>query len=849
MKSRGLVLAALGVVMFGCSSDPEGDPLPAVMCPDLEGFRFEHGSPDGHPDPFGAKAAGQARAGRIRDASQIVQGPLARHKARVGDFALANDRIALYIEAEDRPSGYAPFGGEILAIEPVGPDGRPTGVSEYNETLIALSRQTVKPDKVTVINDGADGQAAIIRVSGVFTNIPFMDTFKAVSQDEYDFPGAFDYVLEPGSEKVLLRLHVANQTDEPIDFSKTQRVGFFQSNRSRSFTEAFGFAPPKGPGDWVAFDGGPSGFLFRGVGSPIVADLEISGFHVFTLKGLSADACEKKSVDYLEITTGAPGIDGLLEAKRRAYGEPAWREVRGVVKEEGSGPLAGALVHATGPDGKYFTRAATNAAGEFLLHVPAGPVSLTPTLQGWALPAATPLGDAATAELVLPRRSTIKVTATDSQTNEALPVRVQVIPEGGVKLAPASFGLREEALGRLWQDFAVTGTAELPVPPGKHRVIVSRGYEYDLEDAVVTAVAGETVTIEAKLDRSVDTTGVMCADFHIHSFYSADSSDPVEDKVKGAIADGLDIPVSSEHEWVLDFQPVIQRLGLTKWAFGMPSSELTTFSWGHFGVVPLYPREDQPNNGSVQWVGKKPPEFFREIAALPEKPVLIVNHPNGAGMMAYFTAAGLDRAKASGDPDLWSDEFGAIEVFNDSDFDENRDKSVADWFALLNAGKTYWTTGGSDSHDHRVSPVGYPRTCLQFGHDDPTKLSSELVRDTLRRGAATISGGLYMTVEAPGGAGPGETATAGAYKVVVQAPSWSSASSLEVIVDGVTTETVTLTEAAGAGPGKRYEATVNVAPAQSRDRHWVVFHAKGDGDLAPLHPERKPFAVSNPIFF
>lgn len=50
-------------------------------------------------------------------------------------------------------------------------------------------------------------------------------------------------------------------------------------------------------------------------------------------------------------------------------------------------------------------------------------------------------------------------------------------------------------------------------------------------------------------------------------------------------------------------------------------------------------------------------------------------------------------------------------------------------------------------------------------------------------------------------------------------------------------------------PGKRYEATVDVAPAQSRARHWVVFHAKGDGDLSPLHPKKRPFAVSNPIFF
>ena len=66
---------------------------------------------------------------------------------------------------------------------------------------------------------------------------------------------------------------------------------------------------------------------------------------------------------------------------------------------------------------------------------------------------------------------------------------------------------------------------------------------------------------ERALAHSVASTGVMCGDFHIHAMYSADSSDPVVYKVKGAIADGLDIPISSEHAWVTDFQPEVVKLG------------------------------------------------------------------------------------------------------------------------------------------------------------------------------------------------------------------------------------------------------------------------------------------------
>jgi len=861
MKLRGLFVSAAVVTsaaVFACSSD-EGsssgggpDAAEPVCEGNLEAFRFPNGG-EGSGDPFGAKAAGQARAGRIRDAAQIVQPENARNKVRVNDFVLANDKIAVYVEAEGESDGYSPLGGDILALETVGADGRPTGFSQYNETLIMLARQTVQPEKVSVLADGADGKAAIVRVSGKLANVPFLDTFKPLIPDEYGFPAVLDYVLEPGSPRLTIRLGLVNTRTEPVDFANKQYFGFFQSNRNQTFTEAQGFADTKGETPWVAFDSGKSAFLVRSLGSPIRSEIGISGFQLFSMKGLAVDACATKTLDYAEMLVGGPSLDGLLETKRAAFGEAAWREVRGTLTETGGGPLAGALVHATSADGRYLTRALTDAAGAYVLHVPAGDALITPTLKGWALPAATPAPAAsATVDLTLPKRATLAIDVKSADAAaEPLPARVQVIPSVTIARPPAAFGVADlEVEGRLWNDFATTGHLDLPVPPGQHRVVITRGYEYELYDAPATATVGTTTNVAASLVHSVDSTGVMCADFHIHSHFSADSDDVPELKVRGAIADGLEVPVSSEHEWIIDFQPIIQKLGLTKWAFGIPSEELTTFTWGHFGVVPLFPKPDAVNNGAVGWIGKKPAEFFRTVNELPEKPVLIVNHPSNSGFTGYFGQAAFDRTKASGDPELWSDEFAAIEVFNDSDFEKNREGSVGDWFALLNAGKTYWTTGSSDSHHERSSPVGYPRTCLAFGHDDPTKLTAEIVRDVLRVGAATISGGLLMKVEGPGGVGPGGMATKGQYKVTVQSPGWLSASSLEVIVDGITTETRPLVATAGPGPGKKYEATVDVSATQSKPRHWVVFHAKSDAaDLAPLHPGRKAFAVSNPIFF
>lgn len=863
MKLRGLFFAAAvvtpaAIFVTACSSDDGAPPASdqdaaAPVCEgNLDAFRFPNGT-DGAADPFGAKAAGQARAGRIRDAAQIVQPDNARNKVRVNDFVLANDKVAVYIEAEGESDGYNPLGGDILALETVGADGRPTGVSQYNETLVMLSRQTVQPEKVSVIADGTDGKAAIVRVSGKLANVPFLDTFSGLIPDEYGFPAALDYVLEPGSAQLLIRFNLVNTRTDPVDFTNKQYFGFFQANRSQVFTESRGFDDPKGESPWVAFDSRKSAFLVRAVGSTVRAEIGISGFQLYSMKGLALDACATKTVDYAQMLVGAPGIDGLLEAKRAHDAEPAWREVRGTLKEAGGAGLADAFVHATSADGRYLTRAITDATGAYVLHLPPGDALLTPTLKGWAVPAATPASAAATTvDLTLPKRATIEVIVKDATTAEPLPARVQIIPSAAIVAPPAVFGIKDADVdGRLWADFAITGTSTLPVPPGQYRVVVTRGYEYELFDSPATAALGTTTTLNASLLHSVDSTGVMCADFHIHSHYSADSDDEPELKVRGAIADGLDIPVSSEHEWIIDFQPIIQRLGLAKWAYGFPSEELTTFSWGHFGIIPIRPNPDAVNNGAAPWIGKKPPEFFKSINEREDKPVLIVNHPTSAGFQGYFSASSFDRASGKGSDELWSDQFAALEVFSGNDLEEVRSTAAADWFALLNFGKTYWATGASDSHHERSSPVGWPRTCLAFGHDDPTKLSAETVRDVLRAGAATISGGLMMTVTGPGNIGPGGTTTKGAYKVTVQAPGWLSASSLEVIVDGLTTQTLPLVALAGPGPAKKYEATVDVqAPAQSKPRHWVVFHAKSDAaDLAPLHPGRKAFAVSNPIFF
>ncbi|MEZ4446112.1 MAG: CehA/McbA family metallohydrolase [Polyangiaceae bacterium] len=852
---RGFFGLGVAALALGCSSESVSPP------PDDDGTtgclkeELEVGDPDGHPDPFGAKAAGQARAGRLVDIVGIPQPIHGRQAIEPGDFVLANEHIAVVIEDKDLSDGYGRFGGEVLAIDRVGEDGQPLGQSSYVETLLGIGFSAVDPTSVTVLHDGSDGGEAAVRVIGVTKAIPFIgNSLGPLFGTVRPYEVALDYVLDPGAESFRLRMSLANRESEPVDFgeikaAKDEIYGFFQGSHNQLVTAEYGFALDEVQGfvDFAGYVGKGTSFAWRAPDGPLSFGIEQSGFVLFQGPGWLADACAITTEDRTEVIVGEIGYDSLREAMRRVDGAEPWRAISGRVLDDGGAPLAGAHVHVRDLDNVYLSRTVTDASGNYTVHAPPGEsVSLQAQLRGYLHDAVDVGAGETSVDLSFLPSSKLVVNATWN--GAPLPVRVQVIPTQALPATPPEHGVLDEVDGRLHQEFAVTGTASLVVPPGEHRVLVSRGYEWELSDQLVTVAAGESLTVDVDLERSVDTTGVMCADFHIHSFQSADSPDPIDHKVKGAIADGLDIPVSSEHEWVVDFQPVIESLGLTQWAFGMPSSELTTFEYGHFGVVPLLPQPGAYNNGAIDWVGKTPAETFAAVDERPEKPALIVNHPSGTtGFQAYFTATLLDEETGEpGKPDLWSENFDAVEVFNDSGLDQNG-PAAAHFYGLLNKGRKLVAIGSSDSHKLRTSPVGFPRTCFPFGHDDPTQLSASIVRDAVLSGNSVVTGGLFMTVAGPGGAAPGGSVSAGAqtFDVTVQTPSWIQAQELEVIVRGVVVTTIPLTESAPVGAGRLYEAAVPVTLAAG---DWVMFHARGAGDLAPLHPGKKPFAVSNPIY-
>lgn len=871
-----LALFGAAWVLLGCGPDaPPGDAGPGDAGPSTCDAVLELalGDPVGHPDPLGV-GAGEARAGRITTPGVLPPFPSNLEVWESGDYLLANEHVAMTIEDAGASQLYDPWGGRPTGVARV-EDGALVEVADFGEILLLVGRYTVMTTAVTVLADGSDGGPAVVRASGPLRPLPFFQEItRSIVPDEYDdLEGAIDYELAPGAHHVDVYVSILSrrtrQTRTPFGLH-----GFMFTERMPVFAPVAGFATNDMPDEipYLAFvDPAAQSYLFESPSGPLTAGVNESGFVSRLGDGERYEPCAVTRVHRARLTFGH-GLDAAMAARATDRGEPLVR-ISGVVRDAAGAPAADVLVHVTRGPADYVTRSRpTGADGAYEVHVPPGAdVMLEPTRLGDARVAPVTqasLADA-TVDLALAPAGTISVRVLD-ELGEPIPARIQILPGPGAVVPaapPGTHGAPRVGGGRAGIALSTDGTATLRAPVGQWRVVASHGYEYELAEAPASLLAeGATASVDLVLARAVETTGVMCADFHIHTRRSNDSGDDETYKVRGAVADGLEIPVRSEHEYVADFSDVIARLGMQDWAYGPGSIELTSMQiWGHMGVFPLEPDPGAINGGAPLWQRfpmpgtpdvpvetLEPPEVFDAVRARPEAPVVIINHPLGG--TNYFGWVGYDPVTGMVDrPEGWDEEFGLVEIFNDADWVGARGGTVRHWLSFLDRGRRIFAVGSSDSHGLLSSPVGYPRTCLEVGTDDPRMLTPNVLRDALAAGHTTVSGGIYVDASV-GTAGPGDEVgglgVRTSVHVRVQAASWVDVDELVVVVDGEERETIPILpgDADPTNPAIRFEQDLDVDVASGADGSYVIVAAYGDSPLEPVHPGRIPFGVTNPIF-
>ena len=872
MRNDARRAALLAWLVIGCTTTPapvdSGDvadasdaasvDAPACAAPQP----YPIGTADGQASPLAA-AAHQVRAGRIHAADLPVD-PAGLATWRDGDYVLANDHLAFVISQPGNQEVYDPYGGRVRGIARV-TSGALVHPADFNLAMLGVSRFVVATDSVSIMNDGSDGQPAIVRARGPLSGIQALGPLLAslIPTDLMDFPAALDYVLAPDDDGIEIRLSVRRPSAPRMLNIPFATAAFFQSFRMPSWNEASGFVPPTGAIRFVTFeDADATSYAWaapHGAGEMISPFYSTGGFDFYTSAGtMNLAGCTEHTFVLGRFVVGeTDGLNGVQRVLWRELGD-ATRTLTGTLTSIDPMAIAGAHVHVTDAAGTtHLTRATVGATGAFDLVVPTSAASVWVYREGapvegpFAIPASGPM------TIPLAALATVSVDVTDAATHSALPARVQLFPVGTAPaVAPDAFGERVLGSGRSRMEFApVSGHVDLRVAPGMYRLVVSHGWEMEVYDATFTLAANEVHPVAAALVRSFDSPGVMCADYHIHTHRSVDSEDTATLKVSALAADGLEIAIRSDHEWVDDFAPVVHGLGLDDFVVGLAGEELTTFTYGHFGVFPLVVDDARPSGGAVTWFDRFAPAVFADVRGRSESPLLIINHPRANGVrQGYFRETGYDPTTGiAAHPENWDTEFDVVEVINSTSFDQNRGSggtgTVEDWYSLLHAGRHVMMVGSSDSHHTHGDPVGYPRTCLYVGTDDLHAVTGDRVRDVTRSGASFVMGGIYLDVMGPSSTRPGGTASGVGMRaqihVTVTAASFLDVDSLEVIVDGTTTETIPIPAQADPTMPVRFDDVVEVDVAASGS--WVVLHASGNTPPNIAYGQQ-PFAVSNPIF-
>lgn len=188
--------------------------------------------------------------------------------------------------------------------------------------------------------------------------------------------------------------------------------------------------------------------------------------------------------------------------------------------------------------------------------------------------------------------------------------------------------------------YAANGIASREIRPGRYKVWATRGPEYELASAEVNLVAGKSTTVGLKLVQSVDTKGWVSGDFHVHSIHSVDSPMDLPDRVMSYAVEGVDFISATDHNYVTDFQPTIDGLGLADWLKAGVGLELTTLEMGHFNAFPIKLDPGPVTHGSFAWFRRPPGELIAQLRGLgadPKSTIIQVNHPRDS-VLGYFNA-------------------------------------------------------------------------------------------------------------------------------------------------------------------------------------------------------------------
>ncbi len=891
-----------------------------------------------------------ARATQLAALEDGIGGPKAT--ARPGDYLLENDRVRFTVLGARYSLGPSPFGGTIADVDLQRPHPKYAGGhgnDQFAEMFATVNMNLGAVDtegEVFVQSDGSDGGAAVIRTDA--TAEPFLrlldPLWSVVKQPE--FRVTTDYILEPGSGALRIKTTASGflANNDPVDLSTDPPEGtplagtedgldvlglamtsgvafgdfYLQGGAVDVFAPGIGFDEDRAVGE--ANDAGTNTFqdpfqldFVAGVADgvsygiaavdgdlyiPLFTSSQTAAFGV----GIEGDGSDVRFAGgaaysyerFLAVGKGDVGsvLDVLLEARGLPYGE-----VNGFVVEEGTGvALSGVsvLVFEPGADRPYNQWLSdvgddTQIDGSFGGRLPPGDWELLVhgrgRPDGVRVPVTVEEGGSVDLVLASPRAGQVSVEVVD-ELGRPVPAKVTFFGDASLN---SEYGDPYVAGDPTEVVFLPHGEADVVLPPGTYTAIASRGLEYELGESPIFAVTDTGVSrLQLQVVRSVDTTGYVSADFHVHSISSFDSGTTLSDRVVTMAAEGVEFFSSTDHDALTDYAPAVEDLGLEPWVKTTVGLETTTLEVGHFLGFPFEADTAKDQGGAFDWTGMTAGEILDTLDQMGEQagtePLRFVAHPRD-GILGYFDQFGFDpytgtvvtpllsRSNTLLAEDEYEADFEALELLNGKRFEIVRtptqdeldryavgaevdyydlvartgqeqedllagvyrlgyghEGQVDDWFTLLNIGKRYTALGNSDTHGKFSIEAGCPRNYVVADTDDPALLDDQAIADAVRDGRVVASYGPFVRFTADDGT-IGDTVAVDDGQVdlhiEVQAPTWIPVDRVELYQNG------TLIYEWEGLDDDVYKMIEDLSVTVEKDS-WFVVIAVGDGDLGPV---------------
>ncbi len=536
----------------------------------------------------------------------------------------------------------------------------------------------------------------------------------------------------------------------------------------------------------------------------------------------------------------------------------------------------GCSVHIDRKDGTPFTERRADADGRFSVRVPTGEWKLR--VRGTAgreveRKLHVDVGDldvgtlevGAIARVRLPRNG---------------PMRLVFIGEDGTPDPNWSDDLRGYRLGandgqfrsfRPLRDLHLTGTdwdpVSVAIPPGRYRVIATRGPEFGLSHANFEVRAGREVVLSiASPLRVIETPGWISADLHVHGAASFDTPTLNDHRVASYVAEGAEVLVSSDHENVHDYGPDVARMGLGDRLATVVGLEVTgevrtaefPNSTGHANVIPM-PRDPYAyRRGTVANENRRWRDIIGDLRSLPGERLVQLNHARshriavhwrtflshmGAINTPYDPSVPLTEEpnRILIDPDPQSGlrdlDFDAMEILN-GPYPESGELMVRDWLSFLVQGERLTGTANSDSHTLEAV-VGVPRNYVQVADDRVEAFDEDEFVTSLSEGRACGTTGPWLSIEV-GGAGPGEMASGASptLEATIRSASWVDVDRLRVWRNTELMKEVAIPEDRAISEALDFDSDGLV---------FVEVVGEASGDYAEILGGHRPYAFCNPI--